>query len=189
MRLFEFKNWSLTVAEEAWGLSAFKTLLDRDKSKGKSIVHAEMLFIYFFCDVKSDYSVMDEETREKEIIHDIQGLPKGWKVDDKIKDAILTYSKFETLIERLYRQTYKSATAVGDYLENTRELLAERDNNGKPVTDIAKITGAMGRMPKLMADLKAAYKEVVKEQEDNENKKKGSQSFNLFETGFTNEGN
>ena len=35
-----------------------------------------------------------------------------------------------------------------------------------------------------MADLKAAYKEVVKEQEDNENKKKGSKSFNTFEDGF-----
>lgn len=184
MRLFTFKNWQLTVSEEAWGLSAFKKLFDRDKSKGKERVHAEMLFLYFYCDVKSDYMVMNEKTRVKELRHDIAGLPKDWKFDALMKDAVTQYAKFETITERLYRQTYKSATAVGDYLENTAFLLAERDAHGKPVTDIAKITSAMGRMPKLMADLKAAYKEVVKEQEDTENKKKGAKKFNMFEDGI-----
>lgn len=185
MRLVEFKNWQLVVSEETWGLSAFKALLDRDKTKEKTTAHAELLFIYFYCDVKSDYMVMDVETREKELKHDVAGLPKGWDIDEVVEEAIAFYIKFETITERLYRQTYKGATAIGDYLENTAELLAERDVQGKPVTDIAKITGAMGRMPKLMADLKASYKEVVKEQEDNENKKKGSQNFNMFEDGFS----
>ena len=184
MRLFEFKNWQLTVSEEAWGLSAFNKLLKRDKSKQKEVANAEMLFIYYYCDVKSDYMVMDEETRLKELKHDIQGLPDNWEYDDDMKKAVETYAKFETITERLYRQTYKGATAVGDYLENTAELLAERDVHGKPVTDIAKITTAMGRMPKLMTDLKSAYKEVVKEQEDTENKKKGAKNFNMFEDGF-----
>lgn len=184
MRLFELKNWQLIVSEETWGLSAFKALLKRDKTKGKSVAHAEMMFIYYFCDIKSDYMVMDPETRTQELRHDVDGLPAKWDVDDTVQEAIDFYLKFETITERLYRQTYKGATAVGDYLENAAELLAERDVHGKPVTDIAKITGAMGRMPKLMADLKAAFKEVVKEQEDNENKKKGSQNFNMFEDGF-----
>ena len=184
MRLFEFKNWQLIVSEEAWGLSAFKKLLDRDKKKEKEVAHAEMLFIYYFCDIKSDYLFMDEEDRIKEIKHDVAGLDDDWEYDDDMKEAVKLYNKFETITERLYKQTYKGATAVGDYLENTADLLAERDKQGKPVTDISKITTAMGRMPKLMADLKAAFKEVVKEQEDNENKKKGAQDFNLYEDGF-----
>lgn len=184
MRLFTLRNWQLTVSEEAWGLSAFKTLLDRDKTKGKTVAHAEMLFIYFFCDIKSDYTAMPEKERILELKNDISGLPEEWEFDAEVKAGVELYSKFETLIERLYRQSYKSATDIGDYLENTKALLEERDANGKPVTDIAKITTANGRMPKLMADLKAAYKEVIKEQEDNENKKKGSQKFNTFENGF-----
>jgi len=184
MRLFTLKNWNLEVSEEAWGLSAFKKLLNRDKTKGKEVAHAEMLFVWYWCDIKSDYTALNEEKRESELKKDIDGLPKNWKKDKHVDVAIELYSKFETLIESLYRQSYKSATDIGDYLENTKELLEERDAHGKPVTDIAKISTANGRMPKLMADLKATYKEVIKEQEDNENKKKGSKAFNLFEDGL-----
>lgn len=184
MKLFQFKDWTLVVSEEAWGLSAFNTLLKRDKTKEKVIANAEMLFVWFWCDIKSEYITMDEETRLQELTQDIAALPKKWIKDKAIDDAIELYRKFETITEKLYRQSYLSATAIGDYLEMTKELLAERDVHGKPVTDISKITTANGKMPKLMADLKAAYKEVVKEQVDNENKKKGSQTFNLFENGF-----
>jgi len=184
MKLFQLKNWQLVVSEEAWGLSAFKKLLDRDKTKDKEVAHAEMLFVWYWCDVKSDYTALSEAEREIKLKNDIDGLPAKWKKDKHIDAAIELYSQFETLIERLYRQSYKSATDIGDYLENTKALLEERDAQGKPVTDIAKISTANGRMPKLMADLKATYKEVIKEQEDNENKKKGSKTFNLFEDGL-----
>lgn len=184
MKLFQLKDWTLVVSEEAWGLSAFKKLWDRDKTKDKTVAHAELLFVWYWCDVKSDYATMGVETRLQELTKDVSGLPDNWEKDEAIDGAIELYRKFETITEKLYRQSYASATAIGDYLENTKALLAERDAGGKPVTDISKITTANGRMPKLMADLKAAYKEVVKEQIDNENKKKGSQSFNLFEDGF-----
>jgi len=183
MRLFEFKNWKLYVAEEAWGLTAFKKILDRDKSKEKEIANKEMLFLYFYCDVKSDYLSMDKLIRESEIKRDI-GLPDKWKIDSVIKKAIALYTKHYTVIEKLYIQSLKSATDIGNYLERTAELLEERDKMGKPVTDIAKITMANSRMPKLMSDLKASYKEVVKEQLNNENKKKGARSFNMYEDGL-----
>ena len=184
MKLFEMKNWQLTVSEEAWGLLPFKKLLDRDTSDDKVVANAEMLYIWYYCDIKSDYLLLDEKDREKELIKDIQGLPKKWKPDKDVKAAMVFYTKFETVIEKLYKQSLKSATDIGDYLANTKALLAERDVHGKPVYDIAKITASVQKVPKLMQDLKAAFKEVVKEQEDNSNKKKGSKSFNMFEGGL-----
>ena len=184
MKLFHMKDWVLIVSEEAWGLAPFKRILKRDRTKNKSKANAEMLFIYYYCDIKSDYLSMDAETRVAELIKDIEGLPKGWEVDDVIKEAIEFYLKFDTVVERLYRQSLKSATAIGNYLERTAELLDERDMQGKPVYDIAKITGSVQKVPKLMSDLKLSYKEVIKEQEDNSKKKKGSKSFNLFEEGL-----
>lgn len=183
MKLFKMVNWNLQVAEEAWGLSAFKKILTRDKSQEKEKALKEMLFVYFYCDIKSDYLSMEEEEKISEIKKDV-GLPIKWKKDKVIDDAIALYLKPTTVIEKLYRQTISSATAIGDYLENTAALLAERDLNGKPVTDIAKITASVQKVPKLMADLKSAYKEVVKEQEETENKQKGSRKFNTFEDGF-----
>lgn len=185
MKLFEMKNWVLTVSEEAWALSAFKKILDRDKSKDKTIALKEMSFIYFYSDIKSDYQyITNKEDRINEIIKDID-LPKNWKIDNVIQEAINLYEKLsKTIIQTLYTQTLKAASDIGEYFSNTKELLAERTSSGSTVTDISKITASIQRVPKLMADLKAAYKEVIKEQEDNVGKKKGSKTMGMFEDGL-----
>jgi len=185
MKLFQMENWTLVVSEEIWGLSAFNKLLQRDKTKDKIRANAEVLFIFYFCDIKSDYLMMPEDKRIEELKHDITELGPTWEVDNLVKDAIELYKKLsQTVIEKLYAQSLQSASDIGDYLEHTAALLAERDNYGKPTIDISKITMAVQKVPKLMADLKAAYKEVIKEQLDNDNKKKGSKKFNTFEDGL-----
>jgi hypothetical protein len=184
MKLFTMKNWNLQVEEEAWGISAFKNLLDRDKSKEKQTAMKEMLYVYLFCDVKSDFTIVPEESRGAEIQREIN-LPDGWEHDEAIDDAIRVYKEYsQTTIQRLYQQSLKSAQDIGNYLELTDELLNERDDRGKPVTDISKITASLQRIPKLMADLKAAYKEVIKEQDDLDGKKKGSRTMNTLEDGI-----
>lgn len=185
MKLFQMKNWELTVSEEAYGIVPFKKILERDKSKEKEKAMKEMLFVYFYSDVKSDYQyITNKKDKSEEIKKDI-GLPKSWKIDKVIEDAIDVYTKrSQTIIEKLYVQSMKSASEIGNYLENTKALLEERDKMGKPVTDINKISQSVQRVPKLMRDLKEAYKEVIKEKEDNENKQKGSRKFNIFEDGL-----
>lgn len=181
MKLFTLKNWNLIVEPETVGISAFKKLLDADKSKEKTTAMKELLYVYLFCDIKSDFMILPEKDRGEAIKSEI-GLPNKWKHGKDIDAAIETYKKYsQTAIQRLYQQSLKSAQDIGNYLEHTDVLLAERDDRGKPVVDIAKITMSLQRIPKLMSDLKAAYKEVVKEQEDMEGKKKGSRTMNTFE--------
>lgn len=184
MKLFKVKGWDLQVSEEAWGLSSFEAILKRDKDKEKQRAMKEMLFIYFFCDIKSDFISRPEKEREAVIRKELN-LPEDWVVDEVIKAGIATYkANNQTVIQRLYQQSLKAAQDIGNYLENTDVLLAERDANDKVVTDIAKITSSLDKIPNLMSKLKAAYKEVVQEQEDLAGKKKGSQTMNLFEKGF-----
>lgn len=181
MKLFEMVNWELRITDQAWGILVFKKLLTRDKTKDKEKALKEMLFIWHYADIKSDYMhLTDLKERTSEIKKDI-GLPKPWKIDKDLTLAINFYKQDRSVIEKLYRDSLASGHAIGDYLSRTKELLAERDVQGKVVTDIAKITQSVSKMPKLMADLKAAYKEVVKEQEDKEGRKKGSKAFNVFE--------
>lgn len=184
MKLFKMVNWQLIVSEETWGLLPFKKLLDRDKTKEKERAHAEVLFIWYFCDIKSDYLSMSEKERTEELKKDIEGLGDDWELDAEVQAAIDCYKKHKTVIEKLYEDSLQSAKDIGDYLANTKALLAERDSNGKPIYDISKITAAVDKVPGLMNKLKAAYKEVVKEQEELENKKKGSRTFNIFEDGL-----
>lgn len=184
MKLVELKDWVLQPSEEVWGLEPFKKILKRDKTKNKSNALKELLFIYFYTDIRSDYLVTPEKDRSSEIIKDI-GLPDKWKIDSVIKEAIDFYSiKSKSTIEKLYEDSMIAATDIGNYLRGTKELLKERDSNGKPIYDISKITTSLQKVPKLMKDLREAYKEVVKEQEDRSNKKSGSRSHNLFEDGI-----
>lgn len=186
MKLFELsKDWVLHVSEEAWGLPVFKKILDRDKSKDKDKAMKEMLFIYFYCDIKSDYIITPEDKRVEEIKKDI-GLPDKWKVDKVIEDAIDFYNeKSKSIIIHLYESSIQSANEVAQYLKNTKDLLEERnEKTGNPITTISQITTALGKVPKIMSDLKVAYKEVVKEAQDTDGKSKGKQQYNTFEEGF-----
>lgn len=180
------KDWVLTVDEEVWGLRPFKKILERDKSKEKELANAEVLFIWYWCDVKSDYLLMKESDRLKELIKDIPALPKNWKKDKVIDEAIELYKKLSrTILQDLYIKALKSAQDVGDYLQNTKALLYERDKADRPVTKIADITRGLKDVKIIMKDLKLAEKEVIKEIEDNEGRQKGSKSFATFEDGLS----
>ena len=186
MKLFKFEMYKLQVDDAIWGLTPFKKLLDRDKTKDKSRSFKEILFIYHFADIKSDYNtnITDLKDREEQIRRDIK-LPKTWKLDVHMKAAINFYIKMsETPSERLYKAAIKAADDIAEYLGNTHALLYERDNNGKPVNDFSKITTGLAKIPKIMQDLKAAYRELLKEQETVSGKQKGSQTFNIFEKGL-----
>lgn len=179
------RDFTLHVTEEAWGLLPFKAILKRDKSRTKELAFKEMLFIYYYTDMRSDYiSISDNSIRYKEIAKDI-GLPDGWKIDDVIKEAIRYYDSMSlSPIARLYRSSLKAADDVSKYLEKTDELLEERTQNGGTVTTLAMVTGSLKSVPIIMRDLKAAYKEVLSEQKELEGRTKGSRVMGFFEDGL-----
>lgn len=190
MKLFEVKNWELQVSEEAWGFVPFKKILSRDRTKDKSKAFKEMFFIWNYSDIKSDYLyITDKQIRAEEIRKDI-GLPKGWKIDKVMDDAIKFYEeRSKTIIEELYEGALISASAVTDYLKNTKILLAERDTSNKPIYQLTAIVNGIKSVKIIMRDLKAVYAEVVKEKSDVEDREKGNKTFNTFEDGINFEEN
>lgn len=185
MKLFLVKDWQLTVDPEVYGLLPFKAILKRDKSRNKDLAQKEMLFIYFYTDIKSDYLIISNLVeRKNEIIKDIN-LPKDWKLDDTIQEAIDFYeSRSLTVIGKLYKNALKAANDVSDYLTMTDVLLKERDTSGKPVNTITTIVGGIKKIKEIMQDLKAAEKEVIKEQLEMEGRQKGSKTMSFFEEGL-----
>lgn len=186
MKLFEMKEFTLSITDEAWGITHFKTILKRDKNRTKETAFKEMLFIYHYTDVRSDYVyIVNDKERCKEIVKDI-GLPVDWKIDSVMQDAISYYNSMSlSPIAKLYKSSLKAADDISKYLESTDELLKERTANGSVVNTLATITGSLKSVPIIMKDLKSAYKEVLAEQKELEGKTKGSRSFGIFEDGFT----
>jgi hypothetical protein len=185
MKLFEMKDHNLCVTDEAWGLLPFKAILKRDKTRGKENAFKEMLFVYYYADVRSDYvSITNDADRIIELIKDI-GLDSKWKLDEVMVSAIAFYiEKSETVISKLYKDSLVSIAEMSLYLRSTGTLLAERTQNGGTVTTLPMIVASNKSLPEIMRNLKAAYKEVLAEQKELEGRTKGSKTMGLFEDGL-----
>lgn len=184
MNGFLLKDHVLTVEDNVWGLLPFKKILKRDKSRDKDRALKEMLFIYYYCDIKSDYLIIDSKFRKEEIIKDI-GLPDDWKIDSTMQEAIDFYEERSlTVVGKLYKNALLAANDISEYLTKTKELLEERDDKGKPVTTLTTIVGGISKIKVVMQDLKAAEKELIKERIETEGKMKGQQQMGMFESGL-----
>lgn len=187
MNLIEFDKgtYSVKYSPLLLTLEPFKKIIDRDKTKGKEIAIKEISFIAFFADIRSDYMyIVNDEERARELVNDLE-LPKNWKIDATIKHAIEFYtSRSTTVNSSIYKSACKAAIDISNYLNKTDALLSERDENGKVVTDISKITNALEKVPKIMANLNSAHTELIKEQKITEGRTKGSKTFNIFEDGL-----
>ena len=184
MNGFTLRDYVLTVEDNMWGLIPFKKILKRDKSRDKDRALKEMLFIYYYSDIKSDYLIIDSKFRIEEIKKDI-GLPEDWRIDSVLQEAIDFYEERSlTVVGKLYKNALAAANDISDYLTKTKELLEERDDKGKPVTTLTTIVGGISKIKTVMQDLKAAEKELIKERIETEGKMKGKQSMGMFELGL-----
>ena len=185
MNGFKLREGVLTVDDNLWGLEPFRKILKRDKSRNKDLALKEMLFIYYYTDIKSDYLIIDIKVRTNEIIKDIS-LPDGWKIDSVIQEAINFYEERSlTVIGKLYKNALLAANDISEYLTKTKELLEERDDRNKPVTTLTTIVGGISKIKVVMQDLKAAEKELIKEKVETEGRMKGQQQMGMFESGLT----
>jgi hypothetical protein len=184
MNGFLLRDGVLTVEDNLWGLEPFKKILKRDKSRNKDLALKEMLFVYYYTDIKSDYLIIDTKFRKEEIIKDVQ-LPNDWKIDSVMQEAINFYEERSlTVVGKLYKNALLAANDISEYLTKTKELLEERDDRNKPVTTLTTIVGGISKIKVVMQDLKAAEKELIKEKIETEGRMKGQQAFGLFENGL-----
>ena len=185
MNGFTLRDYVLTVEDNMWGLIPFKKILKRDKSRDKDRALKEMLFIYYYSDIKSDYLIIDSKFRIEEIKKDI-GLPEDWKIDSVLQEAIDFYEERSlTVVGKLYKNALAAANDISEYLTKTKELLEERDERGKPVTTLTTIVGGISKIKTVMQDLKAAEKELIKERIETEGRMKGQQQMGMFESGLS----
>ena len=96
MNLFELKNWDLQIQPEAYALAPFKALISRDKTKNKAVGIKELAYIFYMTDYKSDFiNIIDEEERDEQVKKFVE-LPKEWKPDKKVLEAIEFYKQRST---------------------------------------------------------------------------------------------
>lgn len=184
MKLFQFdkNSYNVHVTEESMMIAPFKKIMTRDKSKDKSIALKELAFVWFYADITSPYMcIIDSNDRISEIKKDIE-LPKDWKVDKLLNEAIEFYlNRSKTIIQNLYDGAMMAVSAVNEVFKDSKNLINESEDK---ISASQKIMAAIEKLPKIMDNMIEAEKKLIKQIEDNEGKKIGSKTFNTFESGL-----
>lgn len=178
MKLFKFEKYKITISEEAFLLKPFKEIWKRDKSQNKDKALMELGFIYFFCDIRSDYQYIVDETARMEEIKLGEGLPADWKPDALVKSAMDFYNTFKPTSALLLEDT---RFAVDKLRKLLRDIdLNQTDDRGKPVYTLNTITATIKQVPSLVKDLDEAERSIAKEISQSD-KVRGAQSKSIYE--------
>ena len=168
------ETFVLDLEPEVMKIKEFAEIVRRDKSKGKIVAQAELAYIWFFCDFKSDFlQIIDEEERSNEIIESVDGIPKGWKPDDLVKAGIARYIKL-------------SRSVTSRMLDDGREILDNMSKYAKEASknlddyDMTKIQKFISDLPKMIETLNTLEEKVLREK-DSGASHRGSQERALFE--------
>lgn len=161
MNLFKYEGYNLKVEPEALLLKPFRQIWDRDKSENKDKAIMELGYIYFFCDIRSDYQYLADEEERHLAIKESEGLPKNWKPDKLVLEAIEFYNSFKSASILLLEDT---RFAVNKLRKLLREIdLNQLDDKGKPIYTLSTITATIKQVPSLVKDLDEAEKAISKE--------------------------
>lgn len=174
MFVMDTDHYVLDINPEALKIKEFSEIVKRDKTKFKTVAQAELAFVWFFCDFKSDFlQIIDDEERKQEIIQSIDGLTKGWEPDDLIMAAIDRYKSL-------------SRTVTSRMLDDAREILDNMSEYAKTASknldtnDMSKIQKYISDLPKMIATLNTLEESVLRDKESTQSHR-GSQEKGLME--------
>lgn len=184
MKIFsmDIDTFELSIEPEVLKIKEFAALINRDKTKNKIIGQAELAYIWFFCDFKSDFlQIIDEDERSIEIIKTIEGLPKNWAPDEAVNAAKERYlSLSRSVASRMLEDARTIINNMSTHAKHASLNFDELDDNGKPRYDMAKVQAFIRDVPKMIDTLMSLEEKVLREK-DMSHGHRGSQEKALFE--------
>lgn len=182
MRLMQFEGYTLTIEPEALVIKSIRTLWNRDKTQSKERALAELGYIYFMVDPRSTYSYLTDLADRSEKIVLEEGLPKNWKPDKIVQEAMKSYGdSVITTSSLLLEDTRVAVDKLRKYLRDI-DLTAEDDKN-KPKYPLNTVTSSIKLVPSLAEDLMKAERIVAQEIVES-NKMRGQKEKTILEDGL-----
>lgn len=182
IKLFKYDSYKITIAEEALLMKPFKAIWNRDRSQSKEKALAELGFIYFFCDPRSDYQYLTDEDTRKKAIKEGEGLPEKWEPDKIVTDAMEFYCTFKSTAALLLEDT---RFMVNKLRKQLRDLdLNEKDDKGKPIYTLNTMTATVRQITPLVKELDEAERVLASEAVQG-GKMRGQGEKTIFEDDLT----
>ena len=182
MHILEYNNYQIEPTQEALLIKPIRELYNADRTKNKDKFLQQMSILYFYIDPRSSYSyITDDKTRMEEILSQ-EGLPKDYKIDKKLQEAMDIYKKH--MITTSYLLLQDTKVAIDKVREYLRDIdLTLTDDKGKPLHILSTVTQTIKQIPQLAKDIMEAERIVSKEIEEQAQARGGNDRNSLFEEG------
>lgn len=121
MKLIEYDNYQIKVADEALLIRPIRKLFNQDRSTLKEKFLQQMSYLYFMVDPTSSYMyITDDEDREREIKIQ-EGLPDDFKPSKDLEEAMEIYKKHcETSSTLLLKDTRLAIDKLREFFKKCR---------------------------------------------------------------------
>lgn len=162
MKLIEYDNYQIKIADEAFLVRPIRKLFNQDRSATKEKFLQQMSYLYFMVDPTSSYMyITDDVDRDKEIRLQ-EGLPDSFKPSKELEEAMEIYRKHcETSSTLLLKDTRLAIDKLRGFLRDVD--LNATDDKKKPIYPVNTITSAIKQIPELAKSLSEAERAVQKE--------------------------
>lgn len=176
LKLFKYEGYKIVISEEAFALKPFRQIWQRDKTNNKDKAIMELGFIYFFCDPRSDYQYLVDDTERKEAIKEGEGLPPKWEPDKVVQEAMTFYTSFKPISALLLEDTRFM-------IDKYRKRLRAQEFDELAIKDLKEAGALIKQIPFMVKDLDEAEKALNTELK-NSGKMRGQGEKTIFEDGL-----
>lgn len=184
MKLIEYSDFQIKLADEAFLVRPIRRLFNQDRSERKEQFWRQMSYLYFVVSPASSYSyILDPEERAKAVIEQ-EGLPADFRPSELLLEAMQVYRKLTiTPSQKLLDSALVAADTVSKFLKNP-DILTEEDDKGKPKHTVSEITRALRDVEGITNSLQNLQKKVEQELQEDNGKARGTQELTLGDIGL-----
>lgn len=173
MKLLKYEGYKVVIEPELLTLKPFKQIWTRDKTVNKDKALAEIAFIYFMTDPRSDYQYLVDDNERMEAIKEGEGLPAKWQPDKVVTEAMNFYMSFKPISALLLEDT---RFMVDKY----RKRLKAQEFDELEIKDLKEAGVLIKQIPSLVRDLNEAEKALNSEMRDS-GRMRGQGEKTIFE--------
>ena len=173
MKLLKYEGYKVVIEPELLTLKPFKQIWTRDKTVNKDKALAEIAFIYFMTDPRSDYQYLVDDKERMEAIKEGEGLPPKWGPDKIVTKAMEFYKSFKPISALLLEDT---RFMVDKY----RKRLKAQEFDELEIKDLKEAGALIKQIPSLVKDLNEAEKALNSEMRES-GRMRGQGEKTIFE--------
>ena len=182
MKLIEYTDYQIKIADEALLVRPIRRLFNADRSERKEKFLEQMSFLYFVVDPRSTYSYILNEGERKKAVIEQEGLPKDFKPSEMLQEAMEIYKKHTmTVSQKLLSDALVGADTVGTFLRTVD--LTETDDKGRPKYQVSQITAALKNLEGIINTIQTLQKKVEQEIVEN-GKARGTQELTIGDSDY-----